>query len=153
MYAMSKCPQASTTTTLLQLTHHPTSTHQLPRTTHSIHPRKTPHQRLCAHQIALPQQLRNVHIERTIRLTTRTQQLLHSLQRTNHSIRRGPRRLQQIKTDFSRLEADVRVADGSLEADFWRCVGVRRWDCYAEGPMAAFVAVSSIASTCHATRA
>ena len=50
-----------------------------------------------------------------------------------------PRRLEQVETDFARLEVDVRVADGRCEADCGGCEGVCRRDVDGEGPETACV--------------
>lgn len=82
-----------------------------------MHPRHQPNQSLRSHQIPRPQQLRQINIQRTIRLPSRPHQLLHRLQRTHDPIRRRPRSLQQIETDLSSLEVDVGVAAGGEEMD------------------------------------
>jgi hypothetical protein len=97
-----------------------------------------PYQRLGAHIILLPKQLRNIHIERTIRLRTR-QQLMHTRQRRSNSIRRRPRLLQQIEADLACLEVDVRVANWGYKADCGRGERVGGRDVDGEFPEAAWV--------------
>ncbi len=105
-----------------------------PKTTpsppHRVHPRIKPHQTLRRHAIPLPQQNRNINIQRTIRLPSRAQKLLHSFQRTHDTVSRRPGSLEQVEADLAGFEADVGVADGGLEVDLGGCVRVGRWDGY-----------------------
>ena len=100
--------------------HPPPSPHPLP----SKHPRKKPHQPLRAHKIPLPNQLRHVQIQRTVRLAAIRHELLDRLQRAHHTIRRSPFIFQQVQADLAGREGDVRVNTGGLEADGGRGGGV-----------------------------
>lgn len=84
--------------------------------TNSIKPNQTSSPNL----VARPKQLRNIHIERTVRLST-SKQLVYTRQSRRDSIRGCPSGLEQIEADLARLEIDVGVADRCYEADGrWR---------------------------------
>ena len=83
-------------------------------------PTPKPHQALPANLIPALQQRRYIHIERTIHLRVR-KQLVDGLQRRRKRVRRRPRRLQEVETDFTRFEIHVWVADWGRESDFGWC--------------------------------
>lgn len=99
--------------------------------TSRIPPNQTPG----ADLIARAKQLRHIDIERTIRLGT-CQQLVYTRHGRRDSVRRRPRRFEEIETDFSRLEVDIRVADGRDEADGGGRERVGGWDGDGEKPAA-----------------
>lgn len=99
--------------------------------TNSIPPNQTPRPNI----IARPKQLRNIHIQRTVRLRT-SEQLVYARHRARNGIRRRPSRLEQVEADLAGFEIDVGVADGRYEADGgWR-EGILRGDRDGEEPAA-----------------
>ena len=98
-------------------------------------PRIEPHQRLRPQFIPRPHKLRDIHIQRTVRLRTR-EQLLHRLECLCDCIRRTPRRLEKIKADLAGLEVDVWMADWCDEGYCRRREGVGWGDCDGELPEA-----------------
>ena len=76
-----------------------------------------PHQALPRDQISLPQQRRDIHIQRRLGPRIR-QQLLNRRQRRRQRIHGTPvLRGQQRETDLARREGYVRVGDARAEAD------------------------------------
>lgn len=61
-----------------------------------------PDQTLGPNSIPLPKQTRNIHIQRTIGLRI-GKQLVNGRERLGDGVRRRPRRLEEIQTDFSSL--------------------------------------------------
>lgn len=95
-----------------------------------------PHQRISPNAVPAAQQLRNIDIQRAVRLGAR-QQLVHAGHGGGNRVGRGPRALQHVEADLAGAEVDVRMADGRDEADGGRRVGVRRRDVDVEEPGAA----------------
>lgn len=94
----------------------PQNTPSSPIPLEPLHLRIKPNQTLRPNIIPQPKQLRNIHIQRTIRLRTR-QQLMYRRHRRCDCVCGTPRRLEQIEAYLARLEVDVGVADGRDEAD------------------------------------
>jgi hypothetical protein len=115
-------PQYVHTNAALTLQAHPT-TNLLP----PIVPRRPcikPNQTLRPQPVPLPKQLRNINVQRTVRLRRRPQ-LMHGRHSGRNGVRRRPRRFEQVETDLARLEVHVGVADGRGECDCWRSEWVR----------------------------
>jgi len=118
-------------------------THSLPSasTLPPLRHRIKPDQGLGTHIILLPEQLRDIHIQRAVRLSAR-QQLMYARHGGRDGVCRRPRRLEQIEADLAGLEVDVGVADGGDEADGGRGVRVGGWNVDVEGPAAAWVVLA-----------
>ncbi len=79
--------------------------HGNPSSTTSMLPCIKPHQRLCTHPIALPQQTRDIHIQRTIRLRVR-QQLMDGSERLRDRVGGRPRCFEEVETDLPGLRGE-----------------------------------------------
>jgi hypothetical protein len=78
--------------------------------------RVKPNQALRANFVAYPKQLRNIDIQRAVRLRAR-EQLMYRGHSCCYCERGCPGGLQGVETDLAGLEVDIWVADGCYEAD------------------------------------
>ena len=94
------------------------------------------YKRLGPYIVLLPKQLRDIHIEWTVRLRA-CQQLVDARHGRCDGVCRCPAGLEQVQADFTSLEINVWVADGRDEADGRRGEGVVVGDVDIESPAAA----------------
>jgi hypothetical protein len=78
-----------------------------------------PYQTPSPHIVTRAKQLRNIDVQRAIRLST-SKQLMYTRHSCRNRVRGCPRRLQQVEADLACFEIYVWVADGRYEADCGR---------------------------------
>jgi hypothetical protein len=91
-----------------------------------------------SNSIPLPQQRRNVHIQRRVDPGCR-QQHPDGAYTLEYAISRRPRVLEQVETDLARLQVNIGVHDGRHELDGRRVQRVGRRDGDAEEPAAVYL--------------
>lgn len=97
--------------------------------TPSPNARIKPHQPLRPNPIPIPNQPRQIQIQRTIHLPPARQQELHGFQRRHETVSRRPGgRREEVQADFAGAEGDVGVAAGGAEGYCWWEVGVGWWE-------------------------